>query len=119
MTLSGKVALLVAYVLCGFIGTHTAALADTVLVTGANSGLGLEFTKQYAAKGWMVIATHRRSMVPESLATVVADHSNVRVERMDVADFNSVRALASKLEGVPIDVLINNAGVYSDREGCQ
>ena len=38
--------------------------AETVLITGANSGLGLEFTKQYAAKGWTVIATHRRREIP-------------------------------------------------------
>ena len=93
-------------------------MADTVLITGANSGLGLEFVKQYAAKGWTVIATHRRSELPESLADVVAEHANVRVERMDVADFESIEALAAKLEGEPIDVLINNAGIYSDRSDC-
>jgi NAD(P)-dependent dehydrogenase (short-subunit alcohol dehydrogenase family) len=102
-----------------FLGSPPAASADTVLITGANSGLGLEFTKQYAAKGWTVIATHRRSDIPESLAAVVAEHPNVRVERMDVADIAAVQALAAKLEGVPIDVLINNAGVYADRSECQ
>jgi NAD(P)-dependent dehydrogenase (short-subunit alcohol dehydrogenase family) len=96
-----------------------AAAAQTVLITGSNSGLGLEFVKQYAAKGWTVIATHRRSETPESLAAVAAEHGRVRIERMDVADIASVRALAAKLAGVPIDVLINNAGVYSDRSGCQ
>jgi NAD(P)-dependent dehydrogenase (short-subunit alcohol dehydrogenase family) len=50
------------------------ASADTVMVTGANSGLGLELVTQYAAKGWNVIATQRRDDVPESLATVVAEH---------------------------------------------
>jgi len=94
-------------------------MADTVLITGANSGLGLELTKQYAAKGWTVIATHRRSDVPPSLAAVIAEHPNVRVERMDVANIDEVEALAAKLEGVPIDVLINNAGIYSDRAVCQ
>src|SRR3954466_15941295 len=93
--------------------------AQTVLITGANSGLGLEFVKQYAAKGWTVIATHRRSETPASLAAVMAEHDRVRVERMDVADVASVRELATKLAVVPIDVLINNAGVYSDRSGCQ
>jgi len=97
---------------------HVSA-AQTVLITGANSGLGLEFTKQYAAKGWTVIATHRREETPASLAAVVAEHDRVRVERMDVADIASVRQLAAKLAGVPIDVLINNAGVYSDRSECQ
>jgi NAD(P)-dependent dehydrogenase (short-subunit alcohol dehydrogenase family) len=96
-----------------------ATSADTVLITGANSGLGLELAKQYAAKGWSVIATHRRSEMPESLAAVVAEHPNVRVERMDVASFAEVEALAAKLRDVPIDVLINNAGVYSDRSVCQ
>ena len=94
------------------------ASADTVLVTGANSGLGLEFVKQYAAKGWTVIATHRRSGVPESLAPVVAEFPNVRVERLDVSSLEEIAALANKLEGMPIDVLINNAGIFSDRSGC-
>ncbi len=40
------------------------ALADTVLITGANQGIGLEFAKQYAARGWTVIATHRRPTTP-------------------------------------------------------
>ena len=96
----------------------SAAAADTVLITGANSGLGLELVKQYAAKGWTVIATHRRDGVPESLAPVVAEHPNVRVERMDVASIDEVQALAKKLAGLTVDVLINNAGIYSDRAAC-
>jgi NAD(P)-dependent dehydrogenase (short-subunit alcohol dehydrogenase family) len=107
-------ALLVSYALA----MPSTAAADTVLITGANSGLGLELVKQYAAKGWAVIATHRRDGVPETLAAVVAEHPNVRVERMDVASIDEVRALAAKLAGTPIDVLINNAGVYSDRAAC-
>lgn len=43
-----------------------AAHAATAPVTGANSGIGLEFTKQYAAKGWDVIATHRREEAASS-----------------------------------------------------
>jgi NAD(P)-dependent dehydrogenase (short-subunit alcohol dehydrogenase family) len=92
--------------------------AETALITGANSGLGLEFTKQYAAKGWTVIATHRRSGIPPTLAEVAAKHPNVRVEPLDVTDVEQARALAARLADVPIDVLINNAGVYNDRSGC-
>jgi NAD(P)-dependent dehydrogenase (short-subunit alcohol dehydrogenase family) len=96
------------------------AAADTVLITGANSGIGLEFARQYAALGWNVIATHRRSDVPETLAPLLAQYpGTVRVERMDVASIPEVEALAAKLRGVPIDVLINNAGVYSDRSECR
>jgi NAD(P)-dependent dehydrogenase (short-subunit alcohol dehydrogenase family) len=94
------------------------ANAQTVLVTGANSGLGLEFTKQYAAEGWTVIATHRRRDVPETLAEVVARYPKVRVETLDVTNLEQAQALAAKLADVPIDVLINNAGIYNDRSGC-
>ncbi|HSC14382.1 MAG TPA: SDR family oxidoreductase [Gammaproteobacteria bacterium] len=110
-------ALIAALSLAGAVAAPPAA-ADTVLITGANSGLGLELVKQYAAKGWVVIATHRRDGVPDSLQAVVAEHPNVRVERMDVSSIDEVRALAAKLAGVPVDVLINNAGIYSDRAAC-
>ena len=85
--------------------------ADTVLITGANQGIGLEFTKQYAARGWTVIATHRRSTTPEELATLAAKYPKVRVERMDVTDAAQIEALGAKLKGVPIDILLSNAGL--------
>ena len=94
------------------------ASAETVLVTGANSGIGLEFTKQYLARGWTVIATHRRSEVPKTLADLQAKYKTLRVERVDVTSIDQVRALATRLANVPIDVLINNAGVYNDRGTC-
>jgi NAD(P)-dependent dehydrogenase (short-subunit alcohol dehydrogenase family) len=100
------------------IGAAGAASAEPVLITGANSGLGLEFTKQYAAKGWNVIATHRRRELPETLAEVVNDYPKVRVETLDVTDVAQARALAARLANVAVDVLINNAGVYNDRSGC-
>jgi NAD(P)-dependent dehydrogenase (short-subunit alcohol dehydrogenase family) len=95
------------------------ALADTVLITGANSGIGLEFAKEYAAKGWTVIATDRRSTTPRSLTDLAAKYPKVRIERLDVTSVDEARALAHKLAGVPIDVLINNAGVYNDRSRCK
>jgi NAD(P)-dependent dehydrogenase (short-subunit alcohol dehydrogenase family) len=106
-----------------FLGLLAAALAagaaaETVLITGANSGIGLEFARQYAAQGWTVIATHRRSAVPESLAALMAEFPGVSVETLDVTNVEQARALAAKLADVPIDVLINNAGVYNDRSEC-
>ena len=95
-----------------------AAQAQTVLITGANSGIGLEFTKQYAARGWTVIATHRRSELPATLAELTSQYKTMRIERVDVTDVEAVRALARRLDNVPIDVLINNAGVYNDRGTC-
>jgi NAD(P)-dependent dehydrogenase (short-subunit alcohol dehydrogenase family) len=87
------------------------ALADTVLITGANQGIGLEFAKQYAARGWTVIATHRRPTTPEELATLAAKYPKVRVERMDVTDATQIEALGAKLKGMPIDILLSNAGL--------
>jgi NAD(P)-dependent dehydrogenase (short-subunit alcohol dehydrogenase family) len=85
--------------------------ADTVLITGANQGIGLEFAKEYAARGWSVIATHRRSTTPEELAKLAKQYPKVRIERMDVTDAGQIEALGAKLKGVPIDVLLSNAGL--------
>src|SRR5262245_13707894 len=85
--------------------------AESVLITGANQGIGLEFAKEYAARGWTVIATHRRATTPEELAKLAAKYPKVRVERMDVTDAAQIEALGAKLKGMPIDVLLNNAGL--------
>src|ERR1041384_2319683 len=94
------------------------ARADTVLITGANSGIGLEFARQYAAKGWTVIATHRRAEAPKTLTDLAIRYNKVRIERLDVTSVEQVNALATRLADTPIDVLINNAGVYNDRAKC-
>ena len=95
------------------------ASTETVLVTGANSGIGLEFARQYAARGWNLIVTHRRAELPQTLADLSAKYkASVRVETVDVTSEAQVRALAKRLANVPIDVLINNAGVYNDRGTC-
>ena len=83
--------------------------ADTVMITGANSGLGLELARQYAKAGWSVIAVHRRDSTPQELVDLGKQYTNVRAERMNVADEAEVHALARKLKDVPIDLLINNA----------
>ena len=69
------------------------------LITGANQGIGLEFAKEYAARGWTVIATHRRATTPEELAKLAAKYPKVRVERMDVTDAAQIEALGAKLKG--------------------
>jgi NAD(P)-dependent dehydrogenase (short-subunit alcohol dehydrogenase family) len=86
-------------------------MTETVLITGANQGIGLEFAKQYAARGATVIATHRRATTPDELAKLAAKYPDVRIERMDVADPAQIEALGRKLKGAPIDILLNNAGL--------
>jgi NAD(P)-dependent dehydrogenase (short-subunit alcohol dehydrogenase family) len=112
LRLIGALALLAA--VCTPIG----ARADTVMITGANSGIGLEFARQYAALGWTVIATNRRAEPPKSLTDLKAKYDKVRIESLDVTNLDQAQKLAAKLAGVPIDVLINNAGVYNDRAKC-
>jgi len=88
----------------------------TVLVTGANRGLGLEFARQYAADGWQVYAACRSPAEATGLRQL-ADGSGGRIEvlAIDVTDGASVREAATKLTGVPVDLLINNAGVGSPK----
>lgn len=79
-----------------------------VLVTGANRGIGLEFARQLSAKGFNVIGTARNPVKATELKATGA-----RVEPLDVTDTASVAALAQSLDGVAIDILINNAGMLN------
>ncbi|MCC6201943.1 MAG: SDR family oxidoreductase [Gammaproteobacteria bacterium] len=106
MTMLLRPLLLFAFAIAG----HAAA-AETVLITGSNQGIGLEFAKQYAARGWTVIATHRRDTTPATLAELAARYPKVRIERMDVSDAAQIAVLGAKLKGTPIDILLNNAAL--------
>lgn len=81
---------------------------ETVLLTGANRGLGLEFARQYAARGWRVIATCRRPAEARDLAGLGGE---VEIHPLDVDDFDAIESLAAELEGTAVDLLLNNAGV--------
>ena len=88
----------------------------TVLVTGANRGLGLEFARQYAAEGWQVFAACRAPKTAKELQRIAAESGGrIRVLEMDVTDAASVRAAAAGLKGESIDLLLNNAGVGGTR----
>jgi len=84
----------------------------TVLLTGANRGIGLEFVKQYLEAGWQVLACCRDPEQANALQAL-GDHSSLSIHQLDVADAQSIQALASELANQPIDILLNNAGIYA------
>lgn len=84
---------------------------NTALITGANRGIGFEFVKQYAVRGYRVIATCRDPDRADDLRAYAADHGNVVIERLDLVDFGGIDALAEKYADEPIDVLVNNAAL--------
>lgn len=79
----------------------------TILITGANRGIGLELTKQYASDGDTVLACCRNPGDADALNSI----KDIEILPLDVTDDTSVKSLASTLKGRPIDILINNAGI--------
>jgi NAD(P)-dependent dehydrogenase (short-subunit alcohol dehydrogenase family) len=80
----------------------------TVLVTGCDTGLGVEFARQYAADGHRVIAT---CLDPARAKETSAIKGNIEVVKLDVTDHTAIEALAQRMAGEPLDILLNNAGI--------
>jgi len=80
----------------------------TVLITGSNRGLGLEFARQYAAAGWKVLATCRE---PQNAAELNAVAGEIQVLPLDVSDFLAIDTVSRILSAEKIDLLLNNAGL--------
>ena len=83
----------------------------TVLITGSNRGIGLEFVKQFANRGWNVIATARKPAEATDLQALAADNERIVIEQLDVTDADRISDLTNKYGNRPIDVLLNNAGI--------
>jgi NAD(P)-dependent dehydrogenase (short-subunit alcohol dehydrogenase family) len=84
---------------------------ETVLITGANRGIGLELAKRYAAAGNRVLACCREPAQSKDLLALGKSHKGLTVHGVHVADGASVAALAKEIGDAPIDILINNAGM--------
>lgn len=90
----------------------------TALITGANRGIGLEFVRQYAADGWRVFACCRNPAAAETLNHLTAHYPDqVSIHALDVSNHPQIEQLARTLSGQPVDLLINNAGIYPPEQG--
>lgn len=85
----------------------------TVLITGANRGLGLEFVQQYLAKGWNVLAGCRAPEQASELVNLSETH-NIELLKLDVTSEQDINQLGKQLKDRPIDHLILNAGVLGE-----
>lgn len=86
----------------------------SVLITGANRGLGLEFAKQYAANGWQVIAANRTPFTPDDYVSLGMDVTELAYDALD--DISAAK-IASRLKGRPIDIAIFNAAIPGEDSG--
>jgi NAD(P)-dependent dehydrogenase (short-subunit alcohol dehydrogenase family) len=83
-----------------------------ILITGSNRGLGLELARQYAHAGWRVFATCRHPTEAAELQELSREHGTISLHRLDVTVPEDIKAIQWELDGTPLDILYNNAGVY-------
>ena len=87
----------------------------TILITGANRGIGLELTEQFAADGWTVLACCRSPDDAKALHALSEQHAGIELHTLDVTDYEQMKALSAELRDRPIDILLSNAGIYGPR----
>ena len=87
----------------------------SILITGTNRGIGLEFVKHYLKNNEKVIATCRNRNSAKDLLELKNTTSNLSLLELDVSKPNSIDEFTSKIANQPIDTFINNAGVFGPR----
>ena len=87
----------------------------SILITGTNRGIGLEFVKHYIKNNEKVIATCRNRNSAKDLLELENTTNNLSLVELDVSNPNSINNFTSKIAGLPIDTFISNAGVSGPR----
>ena len=90
----------------------------SILITGTNRGIGLELVRQYLAEGWEVYATARNLASANKLQELSQDHAALHLYTLAVSNDAQRKALAATLKGTPLDILLNNAGIYGQNDVC-
>lgn len=85
---------------------------NTILITGCNRGIGLEFVRQYATDGWRVYATCRTPDSAHELKALREQHPTISIHALNVAFEEEIYAQSRQLHDIKLDILLNNAGIY-------
>lgn len=92
-------------------------MSETILITGANRGIGLALSRTFARDGWQVLACCRNPDKAMALAELRdSSEGRVTIHQLDVTDDSQVDALRRQLKGHAIDILCNNAGIFGPEE---
>lgn len=92
-------------------------LSKNIIITGANRGIGFELTKQFAAAGYHVLATARKPLQAVKLIELADnDDNNISIFKLDVTSKLSVDNFGKTIADIPIEILINNAGILDTYE---
>ena len=90
---------------------------SSVFITGTNRGIGLALTHQYLTEGWQVYATARQPELSEDLQQLAGQYpKQLSLYALDVANATQRQQIAHELKGIPLDILINNAGIYGQND---
>lgn len=89
-------------------------MTQSILITGANRGIGLGFVKYYVEAGWQVHAAARSES--SELTAIMEAHDNLQFHQLDVTDHAQVEALGNELAAASLDVIVHNAGVYGENQ---
>lgn len=87
----------------------------SILITGSNRGLGLEWARQYALDGWRVYATCRHPAEAAELNKLAGQYPHLSIHRLDVTRQDEIQGLAADLSNESLDILLNNAGIYLEK----
>ena len=84
----------------------------TILITGANRGIGLELTGQFVEDGWRVLSCCRNPAHADDLQALAERKPAIEIHALEVTDYEQMASLAAALGDRPIDILLSNAGIY-------